>query len=98
MNNTTVDFSQAEAVRKHAMLTIDSMRDLLGVSRVTYYKWIKGGKIRKAKAEHVRRVVKDIAYLIATGQWPIAEAFSADQKTRLTLLKEAIKNIDSPGL
>ena len=46
-NTPPLDFKKVEALRKHMLLTTGNMAELLGVSRMTYYGWVKGNKIRK---------------------------------------------------
>lgn len=93
-----LDFAKVDALRKHMLLTVESMCALLKVSRVSYYNWLKGAKVRKTKADHIRRVIKDMVFLISNNQWPNSAVFVADQATRLVMLEEVLKDLRTSDL
>ena len=71
------------------LLTTSNMSELLGVSRMTYYGWVKGKKsvrtmIRKYEA-HSR-----ILDLMTDG-WPTPEVIAMEQKYRFERLLEVMK-------
>jgi DNA-binding XRE family transcriptional regulator len=46
MTPKPLDFRKVEALRKHMLLTTSDMSELLKVSRMTYYGWVKGKPLR----------------------------------------------------
>ena len=44
--NLPLNFKKVEALRKHMLLTTSNMAELLGISRMTYYGWVKGKPVR----------------------------------------------------
>jgi DNA-binding transcriptional regulator YiaG len=78
----TLEFSKVEALRKHMLLTTQDMSELLGVSRMTYYGWVKGKPLRKSNDEAVRTMLRRLLTVIKNHQWPPPEVIAADQKQR----------------
>lgn len=89
-----IDFEQIDALRKHMLLTVSSMADLLGASRVSYYNWLKGGGVRDSKVKSIRKTVRLLVTAVTQHDWPNGTVFVADQQSRLQMIKELIKNID----
>jgi predicted transcriptional regulator len=87
-----LDFEKIEALRKHMLLTVGSMAELLKTSRVNYYAWVKGQKQRKP--EEIRATVRKMVELVAANSWPNANVFGADQATKVIMLREAIADLD----
>lgn len=85
-----IDFGNVENLRKLALLTVTSMAELLDTTRPSYYNWLKGRKPKKKTAEHIRKVIRGLATLAAGGQWPDADAYNANQTTRVAMLKEKL--------
>lgn len=89
-----INFENVEALRKHMLMTINNMAELLGVSRVTYYSWRKGGNIRGSNAQEARSVIRRLAIMAVNKTWPTSEVFVATQEERLAMLKDRLKEID----
>ena len=53
MSKFPLDFSKVEALRRHMLLTTSDMAEVFGVSRMTYYGWVKGKPLRKANEANV---------------------------------------------
>lgn len=89
-----IDFTKVEALRRHMLLTTSDIAEVLGVSRMTYYLWVKKGSatLRRANDEVVRVNLKKLLGLMSEG-WPTPEVIAASQKDRrerlLSLLNEA---------
>jgi DNA-binding XRE family transcriptional regulator len=60
MPKPPLDFSKVEALRKHMLLTTLDMSELLGVSRMTYYGWVRGKKIRQSNDQSVRAMLRKL--------------------------------------
>ena len=90
----TFDFGKVDALRKHMLLTVESMVDLIGTTRVSYYNWLKSGIKRKKTVEHVRKVVRTLVVVISERNWPYDAVFVANQAERLAMLKEIINSLD----
>jgi DNA-binding XRE family transcriptional regulator len=89
-----LDFSRVEALRKHMLLTTTDMSELLGVSRMTYYGWVKGKTLRKTNDESVRTMLRKLLAVMTEHGWPMPEVIAADQKQRKERL-DAILNSEN---
>lgn len=77
-----LDFSKVEALRKHMLLTTTDMSELLGVSRMTYYGWVRGKPLRKSNDESVRHLLRQMLTLIRDHSWPPPDVIAAEQRQR----------------
>ena len=93
MTPNTLDFSKVEALRKHMLLTTTDMSELLGVSRMTYYGWVKGKPIRSANDEKVRRLLRQMLTLIRDHNWPPPDVIAAEQKQRKQRLVDMLEQL-----
>jgi DNA-binding XRE family transcriptional regulator len=92
-NVPPLDFAKVEALRKHMLLTTGNMAELLDVSRMTYYGWVKGKAIRKKNDEKVREVLRQMLAMLSEG-WPQPEVIALDQKDRFQRLLEILDKQD----
>jgi DNA-binding transcriptional regulator YiaG len=92
MTPKPLDFSKVEALRKHMLLTTSDMSELLGVSRMTYYGWVRGKPLRRANDESVRAMLKRLLAVMTEHGWPMPEVIAAAQKQR----KERLLGILNP--
>lgn len=92
-NVPPLDFAKVEALRKHMLLTTGNMAQLLDVSRMTYYGWVKGKAIRKKNDEKVREVLRQMLAMLSDG-WPQPEVIALDQKDRFQRLLEILDKQD----
>jgi len=92
-NVPPLDFTKVEALRKHMLLTTGNMAELLDVSRMTYYGWVKGKPIRKKNDEKVREILRQMLSLMSDG-WPQPEIIALDQKYRFQRLLEILDKQD----
>lgn len=93
-DNKLLDFAKVDALRKHMLLTIESMVVLIGTSRVSYYNWLKHGIKRKKTSEQIRKSVRTLLTVIDKNNWPNEMAYVANQKQRLEMLQDMIKELD----
>ena len=75
------------------LLTTGNMAELMGVSRMTYYGWVKGKPIRKKNDEKVREVLREMLTMLSDG-WPQPEVIALDQKQRFQRLLEILDKHD----
>lgn len=92
-NPKQFDFAKVDALRKHMLLTVESMVVLLGTSRVSYYNWLKRGIKRKKNVDHVRKVVRTLVGAMNHG-WPNEAVYVANQEQRLQMLQELLETLD----
>ncbi len=92
-NIPPLNFTKVEALRKHMLLTTGNMAELLGVSRMTYYGWVKGKSIRKKNDEKVRDTLRNLLALMTEG-WPQPEVIAIEQKQRFQRLLEILGKQD----
>jgi len=91
MQPKPIDFSKVEALRKHMLLTVTDMAELLGVTRMTYYGWVKGKPIRKSNDKAVRAMLKQLLAIVTDYGWPMPEVTTMSQKQRKQRLLELLK-------
>ncbi len=92
-NIPPLNFTKVEALRKHMLLTTGNMAELLGVSRMTYYGWVKGKAIRKKNDEKVRDTLRELLAVMSEG-WPQPEVIAIEQKERFQRLLEILGKQD----
>lgn len=81
-----LDFTLVEALRRHMLLTVQDMAELLGVSRMTYYGWTKGKPLRRKNQLYVRQMLKRLLAAMSDHGWPTPEAIAAVPRRRRDLL------------
>jgi DNA-binding transcriptional regulator YiaG len=86
------DFSKVEALRRHMLLTTGDMASLFGVSRMTYYGWVKGRSMRRTNEDTVRKTLKRLLAVMTDHGWPMPEVIAADQKQRMQRLLEILNS------
>ena len=89
MTNKPLNFKTVESLRKHMLLTTSNMSKLFGVSRMTYYGWVKGNTIRKNNDKKVRLALKQLLSIMSDG-WPKPEVIAMEQKHRFKRLLEIL--------
>ena len=92
-NIPPLNFTKVEALRKHMLLTTGNMAELLGISRMTYYGWVKGKSIRKKNDEKVRDTLRELLTVMSDG-WPQPEVIAIEQKERFQRLLEILGKQD----
>lgn len=90
MTPKALDFAKVETLRKHMLLTTSDMAELLGVSRMTYYAWVRGKPLRKSNDESVRVTLKRLLAVMTDHGWPMPEVIAASQKQRKERLVEIL--------
>lgn len=85
-----LDFGKVEALRKHMLITVQQLSELLGVSRMTYYGWLKGKNIRAHNDFKVRRILKQLLTIMHEHEWPTPNVIGISSKERFEKLKELI--------
>lgn len=90
MTPKPLDFAKVETLRKHMLLTTSDMAELLGVSRMTYYAWVRGKTLRKSNDEAVRVILKRLLAVMTDHGWPMPEVIAASQKQRKERLVEIL--------
>jgi DNA-binding XRE family transcriptional regulator len=93
-NPTPLDFAKVEALRKHMLLTINDMASLLGVTRMTYYGWVRGKPLRKSSESVVRVVLKQLLSVMVDDKWPTPEVIAMESKQRKQHLDEIMKRFN----
>ena len=89
-----LDFAKVEALRKHMMLTAQQLSKLFGVSRMTYYSWLKGKNIRPFNDAKVRRVLKQLLSIMHEHEWPTPDVIGISSVERFEKLQSIIGDDD----
>jgi hypothetical protein len=66
------------------------MAELLEVSRMTYYGWVKGKPVRKKNDERVRDMLRQLLAIMGDG-WPMPRIIAIEQKDRFKSLLEVLE-------
>tara|TARA_R100001530_G_scaffold1663_1_gene2947 strand:+ start:958 stop:1242 length:285 start_codon:yes stop_codon:yes gene_type:complete len=88
-NQLPLDFKKVEALRKHMLLTTSNMAELLGVSRMTFYGWVKGKPVRRKNDARVRNILRKLLSSMESG-WPQPKVIALEQKERFKRLLEIL--------
>lgn len=86
MTNKPLDFQQIEVIRRRMLLTVQDIAGLFGVTRATYYGWLKGKPLRKSNDEAVRTMLRRLLTVVSHHKWPSPEVRAAEQKQRRDML------------
>lgn len=92
--NPPLDFAKVEALRKHMLLTTDNMASLFGVSRMTYYGWVRGKVLRKSNETTVKAVLKRLLNIMVEDKWPTPDVIAMEQPQRKERLDELLKRFE----
>lgn len=90
MTDTPLDFEKVELVREKMQLTIGDMAKLFGVTRATYYAWVRGGKIRQHNVAKVKDTLRQVLPLLRSGEWPPSGSSKMSSGDRLDSLLEIL--------
>ena len=92
--NPPLDFTKVEALRKHMLLTTDNMASLFGVSRMTYYGWVRGKVLRKSNETTVKATLKKLLNIMVEDKWPSPDVIAMEQPQRKERLDELLKRFE----
>jgi transcriptional regulator with XRE-family HTH domain len=85
-----LDFGKVESLRKHMLLTTQQLCKLFGVSRMTYYGWLKGKNIRKHNDFKVRRRLRQLLAVMHEHEWPTPDVIGVSSVERFEKLKKLL--------
>lgn len=88
-NRAPLDFKKVEALRRHMLLTTSNMAELLKVSRMTYYGWVKGKPVRRKNHDRVITSLRSLLKIMENG-WPQPSIIALEQKDRYKQLLELL--------
>ena len=88
-NRAPLDFKKVEALRRHMLLTTSNMAELLKVSRMTYYGWVKGKPVRRKNHDRVITSLRSLLKIMEDG-WPQPIIIALEQKDRYKQLLELL--------
>lgn len=91
MPKQPLDFTKVEALRRHMLLTTKDMSQLLGVSRMTYYGWVRGKPLRSNNSEYVKAMLKKLLVIMTEHQWPQPDVIVMTQEQRKQHLEKLLE-------
>lgn len=83
-----LDFEKVEKLRISMMLTVTQFVSLFGVSRMTYYSWVRGKPIRKHNDARLRRALKQLLTVVKSQHWPTPESINMTSRERFAKLQQ----------
>jgi DNA-binding XRE family transcriptional regulator len=92
-SKASFDFTKVEALRKHMLLTATDMSELLGVSRMTYYGWVRGKPIRKTNEAKAKTMLRRLLAVMQEFAWPAPDVIAMEQKQRKAKLLELLDQL-----
>ena len=84
-----LDFTKVEALRRHMLLSVRDIAMVLGVSRMTYYGWLKGKPLRKSNDAKVREKLRQLLDIMKEG-WPQPDVIALESVARRQRLLELL--------
>lgn len=72
------------------LLTVSDMASVLGVSRVTYYSWLRGKQPRVSNMARVKLRLKQMLALLTEQGWPTTDVLEMEQQERVQHLIELL--------
>lgn len=85
-----LDFQKIEKLREYAKLTTAEFASLCGVSRMTYYSWVRGQPMRPKNEQFVRRVIRMLLGLVQEQKWPEAGVAFLSSDERMQRLNKLL--------
>lgn len=79
---TPIDFAKVESLRRHMALTVANMADFFGVSRETYYNWLRGKRPRPRMEAVLRNKLRILFFVMTEYNWPTPDAIAAERPER----------------
>jgi DNA-binding XRE family transcriptional regulator len=70
INKQGIDFAKVEMLRRNLLLSTTDMAKLFGVSRVTYYSWLRGASMRSTCVPKVKTALKQLLAVVEEHKWP----------------------------
>lgn len=89
-----IDFTKVESLRRHMLLTTTDMSKLLGVSRMTYYGYVRGKSPQKNKVTNIRLSLKKLLSVVADYGWPTSEILEMEPTERVERLNEILESLE----
>ena len=87
-------FAKVEELRKHMILTNANMAEVIGVSRMTYYSWVKGKPIREKNFKKVQAALRKLLDIMTKYDWPKPSIIALEQSQRFAVLKDILKKYE----
>jgi DNA-binding XRE family transcriptional regulator len=85
-----IDFAKVEVLRRHMLLSVSDMAQVLGVSRVTYYSWVRGKQPRLSNMGRVKSKIRKMLVLLTEKGWPSTAVLEMAQPSRVQHLIELL--------
>jgi DNA-binding XRE family transcriptional regulator len=76
-----------EECRSKLKLRAEDMASILGVSRISYYKWRKGGTMRPTTVKGVEATLRKIAHVMREHKWPTGPEMAMPAERRADRLR-----------
>lgn len=91
MRKPPLNFNIVERVRREMLLTTSDMAQLFGVSRMTYYSWVRGKPTNRSNDGYVRVMLKKLLAIHVEHEWPNAEVRAMNSTQRREYLNKLLE-------
>jgi DNA-binding XRE family transcriptional regulator len=91
-----IDFAKVESLRRHMLLRNKDMAELMGVTRMTYYGWLKGKPLRNKNDAKVRSTLRLMLVLLTEHGWPEPQVIAMSPDDRYAELLRLIEEVTRP--
>lgn len=90
---TTEPFNMehVERLRNHMLLSVPQFCQLIGVSKMTYSRWLRGAVPRKDVNDKLRRAMRKLLVVVQEEQYPTPEVHRMSRGERFNNLLELLK-------
>lgn len=85
-----VDFAKVDMLRKHMALSTSDMAKVFGVTRMTYYTWLRGGGMKATTVPRVKSRLRGLLAVMKEHQWPSPDVLAMPSSNRIAHLLELL--------
>lgn len=86
-NKAGFNFQSVENLRKSMLITTRDMADLLGVSRMSYYSWLRDKPLSEKSLSRMKPRLRKMLQIVADHGWPRPEEIVMTSKDRAAKLR-----------
>lgn len=94
LKNGSLNFESVDVLRRNMLISVTDWVDLLGMSRDTYYSYMRGEtNPTPRREERLRGLLRELVTLVAERGWPSADVMIAKGKDRPAMLRQELDKL-----